>query len=265
MNTLAEDTKKIVADIDDDAVPRMKKYVVDGTADDVVSRYSSLTSIARRADFGELDRNIVVVDTETTGFSFVHDELIQIAAARLERGQIVGWYVTFVNPGKSIPEEVVHLTNIHDSDVASAPSPEEALAGLVEFAGDAKMIAHNVEFDKTFTTKHPAGYPLLENKWIDSLDLSRIALPKLRSHRLIDLVHTFDAPVSTHRADADVEATCSVYRILLAAICCMPFDLVQEIASMATEDEWSTQYVFDYIAHNEAVRAAALGLPVLRL
>lgn len=253
MDTFNENTSQ-------ETISRMKKYVVDGTAADVIARYASLSHLAEKADFGDLDENIVVVDTETTGLSFSHDELIQIAAARLEHGQIVDWYVTFVNPGKSIPEEVVHLTNIHDDDVKDAPSPNEALAGLVEFAGNAKMVAHNVEFDKTFTTKHPAGYPLLENKWIDSLDLSRIALPKLRSHRLIDLVHSFDTPVSTHRADADVEATCSVYRILLMAVCCIPFDLVREIASMATEEEWSTQFVFDYFAENEAIRAAALSL-----
>lgn len=255
MNTFEENTSQ-------EAINRMKKYVVDGTAADIVARYAALSELSRKADFGDLDRDIVVVDTETTGLSFVHDELIQIAAARLECGQIVDWYVTFVNPGKPIPEEVVHLTDIHDDDVKDAPTPDEALAGLVEFAGNAKVIAHNVEFDKTFTTKHPAGYPLLENKWIDSLDLSRIALPKLRSHRLIDLVHAFDTPVSTHRADADVEATCSVYRILLMAVCCMPFDLVQEIASMATEDEWSTQFAFDYFAKNENIRAQALSLPM---
>ena len=31
-------------------------------------------------------------------------KLIQIAAAKLEQGKIVGWYVTFVNPGKPLPE-----------------------------------------------------------------------------------------------------------------------------------------------------------------
>lgn len=107
---------------------------------------------------------------------------------------MVDWYVTFVNPGKPIPDDVAHLTNIHDEDVADAPSPDEALAGLVEFARDAKMVAHNAEFDRTFTTRHPSGYPLLDNIWIDSLDLARIALPRMRSHRLIDLVKAFGAP-----------------------------------------------------------------------
>ncbi len=115
---------------------------------------------------------------------------------------------------------------------------------LVEFMGDAKIVAHNAEFDRTFTTRHPSGYPLLENTWIDSLDLARIALPRLKSHRLLDLVQAFGAPFSTHRADADVEATCAIFRILLAGVAAMPPALVCEIAHMATPDQWSTRMVF---------------------
>ncbi len=230
------------------AMTSVKDYILDGTPQDVIDRYEALADIARTSDFGKLDRNVVVVDTETTGFSFAHDELIQIAAAKLDEGEVVDWYVTFVNPGKPIPEEIVHLTHISDEEVADAPSPEEALAGLVEFAGDAIMVAHNVGFDRTFTTRHPSGYPLLENMWVDTLDLSRIALPRLKSHRLIDLVHTFGAPTSTHRADDDVAATCVVYRILLAAVTCMPKPLICAIADMATPDQWCTQVVFRYFA-----------------
>lgn len=226
--------------------------MLDGSPDDVVERYRGLPSMASTSDFGVLDRNVVVVDTETTGLSFSHDELIQIAAARLECGEIVDWYVTFVDPGKSLPEEIEHLTGIHEADLEGAPSPDEALAGLAEFVGDALMVAHNVGFDKHFVTKHPAGYPLLENIWIDSLDLSRITLPRLKSHRLIDLVHAFDAPVSTHRADDDVAATCVVYRILLAAVASMPPSLIDCIATMAPLSDWSTGYVFQQMAMQNA-------------
>ena len=237
----------------------MRPYILDGTPEDIVARYESLPDLALKSDFGPLDRNVVVIDTETTGFSFNHDELIQIAAARLEEGEIVDWYVTFVNPGKPIPEDIVHLTNISDEDVKEAPSPQEALAGLVEFAGDAIMVAHNVGFDRTFVTRHPEGYSLLENHWVDTLDLSRIALPKLKAHRLIDLVHTFGAPTSTHRADDDVAATCVVYRILLAAITCMPQSLVREIAKMSDVSEWSTVYVFQQMAGDYADTAFSLN------
>ena len=56
-------------------------------------RYALLPSWAESLDFGELDRNVVVLDTETTGFSYNHDELTQIAAARFEQGEIVDWFI----------------------------------------------------------------------------------------------------------------------------------------------------------------------------
>ena len=222
----------------------ISKHILDGTPSDIIGRYESLVDFAATADFGVLDRNVVVLDTETTGLSYSRDELIQIAAARMERGQIVDWYVTFVNPGQFLTDDIIQLTDIHDDDLIGAPTPEEALQGLTDFVGDAFVVAHNAAFDKNFCTKHPEGYPLLQNIWIDSLDLSKIALPRLRSHRLLDLVRAFDAPVSTHRADADVAATCVIYRILLAAVASMPSSLVGAIGGMTSLKEWPTGIVF---------------------
>lgn len=237
---------------------RMRGFVTDGTPLDVIARYAELPKEAAKADYGDLDTNVVVIDTETTGVSYQHDQLTQIAAARLEKGEITDWFVTFVNPGKPIPEDVAHLTNITDANVADAPSPSEALADLVEFVGTAKLVAHNADFDRNFVTKTPSGYPLLENQWIDSLDLARIALPRMRSHRLIDLVQAFDAPLSTHRADADVAATCALYRILLAAVEAMPVPLVREIGMLASADEWPTVYIFQQITQRLAAQEEAI-------
>ena len=241
----------------DDQHTSVYDFVTDGTPADVVERYASLKTQALHADYGDLDRNIVVIDTETTGVSERKDELTQIAAARLERGEITEWFVTFVNPGKPIPDEISHLTNIFDTDVADAPTPVEACEQLARFVGDATLVAHNAAFDRHFVTKNAGGACLKENLWIDSLDLARIALPRLKSHRLIDLVHAFDAPISTHRADADVEALCAVYRILLAAVSDMPNDLVEYISKLAPIEEWSTGAVFALIAAQQREHATS--------
>lgn len=102
------------------------------------------------------------------------------------------------------------------------------------------MLAHNVSFDKSFLTKHAAGYPLLENVWCDSLDLARIVFPRLTSHRLIDLAKAFSATESTHRADDDVATTVEIYKLILAAITQMPYDLVKTIADLASVEMWPT-------------------------
>ncbi len=233
-------------------VSKLETYILENTPSRIHERYHGLAEYADQHSFGILDEDVVVLDTETTGFSFNHDELIQIAAARMCNGVITEWYVTFVNPGKPIPDEVAHLTDIHDEDVAGAPSPDEALAKLVEFVGDSYVVAHNANFDRTFTTKRASGESLKTNIWVDSLDLARIALPRMNSHRLLDLVRAFGGPDSTHRADEDVAATCLVYRILLAAVDNMPEDLVAHIADMTTIEKWNTAFVFKTLAKKDA-------------
>lgn len=230
----------------------LETYIYETAPTRVRERYRKLKDIAAEADFGELDEDVVVIDTETTGVSFTNDELTQIAAARMAHGKITEWFVTFVNPGKPIPEDITHLTKISDADVAAASSPQEALAQLAEFVGGSDLIAHNAAFDKAFCTKHEEGASLAQNVWLDSLDLARIALPRLRSHRLIDLVRAFEAPLSTHRADADVEALCAVYRLLLAAIKSMPTELVATIANLASVEDWPTGNVFKLLSEPDA-------------
>lgn len=222
--------------------------IMEGTPQDVIDVYAGLVEASKQKNFGEYETNVVIIDTETTGVSYKRDELTQIAAARLVNGEPADWFVTFVNPGMPIPEEITHLTNISDDDVKDAPTPEEALEQLVEFVGDAKLVAHNAAFDRHFVTEHVEGYPLLENEWIDSLELSRIALPRMKSHRLIDLVKAFGAPLSTHRADEDVLATCALYRILLAAVDALPNALLQTIASFVNETVWPFGRIFQAFA-----------------
>lgn len=226
----------------------LEKFMSETTPERIRRRYAEFLKGLDDRDFGELDEDVVVVDTETTGVSFKHDELTQIAAARMSHGVVTDWYLTFVNPGKPIPEDISYLTHIYDSDVAEAPLPAQALEGLVNFVGDSDLVAHNAGFDKTFCTRHIEGSPLIDNIWIDSLDLARISVPRLKSHRLIDLVKAFDAPLSTHRADDDVNALCAVYRVLLAAVHAMPADLVSYIARSASREDWPTVKVFQCIS-----------------
>ncbi len=107
----------------DDQHTSVYDFVTDGTPADVVARYASLKTQALHADYGDLDRNIVVIDTETTGVSERKDELTQIAAARLERGEITEWFVTFVNPGKPIPMKflILRISSIPTSPMRPRP------------------------------------------------------------------------------------------------------------------------------------------------
>lgn len=219
--------------------------MLDGSDQAIVKRYNRLASLVNTCSFGKFDSNIVILDTEATGLSLEHDDLIQVAAARVENGKIVDWFVEFAKPSKAISYEIEHLTHISNNDVEHADCPDDVIARLVKFIGASAVVAHNIAFDKTLLCKYPSGSTLSNNLWIDSLDLARIALPRLKGHRLIDLAHAFNVRESTHRADDDVRTTCVVFRILLAAVSSMPLNVVRYIAHLNTQDFWSTRIVFE--------------------
>ena len=61
----------------------LQEFICDGTPESVCRRYGTLKEAAQAADFGIFSNNVVVIDTETTGLSYNHDDLIQIAAAHI--------------------------------------------------------------------------------------------------------------------------------------------------------------------------------------
>lgn len=218
-----------------------------GTPDFVVRNYETLVDRARTRTFGLIEEDVIVLDTETTGLSVQDNKLIEIAAARLRGREVVDRFDTFVHPGGPIPPEIVRLTGITDADVAAAPSPEEAVAALEEFVGGCPVIAHNATFDRSFIEAVKGGVRVSE-VWIDSLALSRIALPRLASHKLSALAELFGCSAVSHRASDDVDALCGVWRILLTALTDLPRGLMRRLADMHPDVPWSYRPIFSYLA-----------------
>lgn len=218
-----------------------------GTPASVRSRYASLAERAAHEDFGLLEEDIVVLDTETTGLSFRDCELIQIAAARIEKGQVAERFDTFVHPGRPIPPQITRLTGIRDVDVTDAPSPAEAVAALADFVGGMPVLAHNASFDRTFIESVPGGHDVTDT-WIDTLALSRIALPRLSTHRLADMAQAFGVTAVTHRADDDVAALTGMWRIILRALSDLPRGLLAHLASLHPDVDWAYRPVLAHIA-----------------
>ena len=100
----------------------LDELICPGTPDDVRQRYLTLASRAAQRDFGPLEEDVVVLDTETTGLSFKDCDLIEISAARLSGREVVSRYETFVHPTGPIPEEISRLTGITTTRPSTAPS-----------------------------------------------------------------------------------------------------------------------------------------------
>ncbi len=225
----------------------LESLIMPGTPKGVADAYRSLAARARTEDFGLLEEDVVVLDTETTGLSFRDCELIEISAARLRGRDVVERFETYVDPGCPIPQEIQKLTGISQVDVAGAPTPREAVASLAEFVGGSPVLAHNATFDRTFVESVPGGAEVSDT-WIDTLALSRIALPRLKSHRLADMAEAFGCAAVTHNASDDVDALCGMWRVILCALRDLPAGLLGYLADMHEEVDWPFRPVLFHLA-----------------
>ena len=235
----------------------LQQLLMPSTPDVVRDAYLTLAERAHQDDFGPLEEDMVVLDTETTGLSFRDCELIEIAAARISGREVVDRYRTFVNPSRPIPEEIQRLTGIRAIDVASAPDAVTAIRDLEDFVGGAPVLAHNALFDRTFIEKVPGGRNV-SDLWIDTLALSRLALPRLRSHRLSDMAAAFGCDSVTHRAMDDVDALCGMWPIMLMGLCDLPAGLLGHLADMHADVEWSFRPILSYLATRNPVQGFSL-------
>lgn len=231
--------------------------ILPGTPASVRARYATLEERAQTADFGPLEEDLVVLDTETTGLSFRKCELIQVSAARISGREVVGRYDSFVRPKSPIPAEIQALTHISEADVADAPGAQEAVAGLADFVAGSPVLAHNATFDRTFVTQVPGGHAVSDT-WIDTLALSRIALPALSTHRLQDMAAAFHQEGVTHRANDDVDALVGMWRIILLGLSDLPQGLLALLADMHPEAFWEYRPIISHLAQDQGPSAFSL-------
>jgi DNA polymerase III subunit epsilon len=154
------------------------------------------------------DYPVVFVDIETTGGSYKNSRVLEVAAIRVEHGEITKEFSTLVNPETHIPPSITNLTGITESHVIDAPLFEEIADELLEVCEGAVFIAHNVRFDYSFL-KHE--FSLIGTKFSPKLlctvRLSRYLYKQQKGHSLAKLIERYNIPVlSRHRALEDARA-----------------------------------------------------------
>ncbi len=160
-----------------------------------------------------------VIDLETTGFSPVHDRVVEMACVLVQDRVIVDHWSTFVNPGCPIPVYATRVHGITDEDVASAPSFELAQRHLHRLCRGTTVVAHNAAFDLAFL---PALHRLPS---LCTVRLARRAFPDapnfknqtLRAYLELDRDPTL-AAFPAHRALGDAMVTANILLRCLNAI-----------------------------------------------
>ena len=162
---------------------------------------------------GEMD--FVVVDVEATGGSPARgDRLTEIAAIRVQGGEIKGSFESLINPGRPIPPAVTSLTDITQEMVEGAPRFSEVVDQLRAILEGAVFVAHNASFDWRFLQaefEHCRG-GRLGGECICTLRLARRLHPELPRRSLRALTDYYAISFETwHRAGPDARATTELF------------------------------------------------------
>jgi len=185
------------------------------------------------------DVTFVVLDLETTGGSPKQAGITEIGAVKVRGGEVLGEFATLVNPEVAIPPFIAALTGITDALVASAPTLNGVLPSLLEFIGDAVVVAHNAPFDVGFLTAacHRHGLAWPRPKVVDTVRLARVALHRdeVRNCKLGTLAAFMHSPVTpNHRALDDARATVAVLHGLLERVANLGVHTLEELAAFTS-------------------------------
>lgn len=154
------------------------------------------------------DSPVVFIDIETNGGSYKTSQIIEIAAIRVEHGEIVQEFKSLVNPGTPIPYWITNLTGLTENDLVHAPSFEDVAYELEQILEGAIFAAHNVRFDYSFVKKQLEETGRKFNPQLFcTVRLSRALYPHHQGHSLAKILERHQIAVnSRHRAYDDARA-----------------------------------------------------------
>ncbi len=160
------------------------------------------------------NKQVIVFDVESTGTDPLTDEIIQIAAVRLDAtGQPCQSFQRFLKlKSKDTVGDSALIHHFTDTYLAAhGEQPETVLKDFTNFIDGAVLVGHNVTYDLSILASYldRLGLPQAHYKtYYDTLDIYRRFYPNLPNHKLEFLGQHFQVGHrSSHDADDDIRAT----------------------------------------------------------
>lgn len=93
----------------------------------------------------------IVFDTETTGFTFGDDRMVEIGCVELvNRVETGRTFHAYFHPERSMPPGAFAIHGLSDAFLSDKPLFGMVAEELIAFIGDAPLVAHNASFDFGF-------------------------------------------------------------------------------------------------------------------
>lgn len=161
------------------------------------------------------DRTFVCYDLETTGLHYeAGDRIIEVGAVKIENGKITEKFVSFVNPGFSIPAKASEVNHIYDKDVKDAPNISQVLQDFFKFTRGATLVGQNIiTFDNVFLVNEGKTCRFkFDNDSVDVLDLAHKFVHGVKNYKLATIAEKLGVKLdNAHRAFYDTLATAEVF------------------------------------------------------
>lgn len=160
----------------------------------------------------------IVLDTETTGLDPEKgDRIVEIGCVELENHQPTGkTYHVYINPMRSISQEVVQVHGLTEEFLSDKPVFEEIADEFLAFVGlNTPLVIHNAAFDIKFLNAElkACNRPILQNPIVDTLLIARQKFPGAKNNLdvLCERFHVDASRRTVHGALLDSELLADVY------------------------------------------------------
>ncbi|MGL6113986.1 MAG: 3'-5' exonuclease [Cetobacterium sp.] len=162
---------------------------------------------------------VIIIDVETTGLDFLHDDIIQISAIKITNNfEEIDIFNRFIKTEKTLTNSHIHNISKEFLEI-NGENLETVLKDLKNFINDNILIGHNIIFDLTMlneSLKKVNMAPLKKIKYFDTLYITKSFFPNLKKFSLEYLFKHFNLKNKpTHNSLDDVRATLNLLEILI--------------------------------------------------
>ena len=124
----------------------------------------------------------IVIDTETTGLNpLTGDRVVEIGGVELFNHIPTGRHFhKYINPERQMASDAFSVHGLSDEFLRDKPRFAEIADELLEFIGDAPLVAHNAEFDMRFLNAELASLKratIALDRAVDTVRLARQRFP----------------------------------------------------------------------------------------
>lgn len=203
---------------------------------------------------------LVSIDLEMTSARPEMQEIIEVGAVKFVGDRVVDTFATLVQPPVPLPYSIQVLTGIRPPDLARAPRLEAVAPRLLQFVGDAPLVAHTVSSDVGALARKGI---VLHNDQIDTHELASILLPQLESYSLASLVRHFGIKQTTqHRALPDAQVTHRLFNLLIERVYELDLTILREVNALIAPLMWPLRSIFMAVEEARSRGPATAGASI---